>query len=136
MVRALNSGRFSISGLVRTVLVGLTLVVTVASSSEPALSAGRSLVIYNAIRNVDVVSLKVRGGVVSGFKRLPPMKGVAVTVTTEDGKCAAWIVARIEDNSAANALVDTCHGGSYAVIVRPSQGTFGTSTDLNIIRVK
>ena len=123
-------------GFLRTVLVCLVLVATITAFVEPSLAAGRRLVIYNAIRNVDVISLTVRGGTVSGFKRLSPMKGTAVTVTTGDGKCAAWIVARVEDNSAATALVDTCHSGSYAVIVRPSQGTFGTSTDLNIIPVK
>jgi hypothetical protein len=93
------------------------------------------MTLYNGIKNVDVISLKVRGGTVSGFKRIPPLKGINVNVTTGDGKCQAWIVARVEGNAAATALVNTC-GGAYAVVLRTQGKQYGTRSDLNIVPVK
>ncbi len=97
-------------------------------------AAGSRLTIYNGIRNVDVISVKVRGGKVTGFKRLKPGQGIKINASSGDGKCAAWLVARVEDGNAANALIDVCSGGRFVVRVTPGNpdGRTGGPNDLGI----
>ena len=117
----------------RPAKLALMLLVAVLALPGPAMASGIAL--YNGI-NMDITSLRLRGGTVTGFQKLPPGRGVAVALKMDDGSCAGWIVARTKLGDAASALVDICHPANYVVTLSPRVGTRGTANDLTIRPLK
>ncbi len=118
----------------RPARLAVMLLVSALALPGPA-TAASGIALYNGI-NMDITSLRLRGGTVTGFQRVPPGRGVAIALKMDDGSCAGWIVARTRLGDAANALVDICHAGAYVVTLTPRVGNRGTATDLTIRPLK
>ena len=111
----------------------LALMLLVLALPGPAMASGIAL--YNGI-NMDITSLRLRDGTVTGFQTLPPGRGVVIALKMDDGSCGGWIVARTRLGDAANALIDICHPGNYVVTLTPRAGNRGTANDLTIRPLK
>lgn len=90
--------------------------------AAPAAAAAHALTLHNGLA-VELTTLTLRDGAVTGFEGLKPGRSVTVGVSRDNGACGGWLVMRTRRGDTANALIDLCAGGAYVVTAGPRRGT-------------
>lgn len=84
-----------------------------ACAALPAVAAEHAFTLHNNLSK-PITGVMVKGGEVSGFKKIAPGARVTFTVTVPGKECAAAISARVGENR-RSGRVNLCDAGGYVL---------------------
>jgi hypothetical protein len=89
-----------------------------ASVALPGLAAEHAFMLHNNLTK-PITSFKVKGGEVSGFKKIAPGARITFNVTVPGNECTAAVSARVGENR-RDGRVNLCDQGGY--VLTPAEG--------------
>ena len=113
--------------IVRAALAGL-----LVCAAWPAAAAEHAFTLHNNLSR-PITSIKVKGGEVSGFKKLAPGARLTFTVTVPGSACSATISARVGDNR-REGRVNLCDAGGYVLTPAESGARFLPLSQVMLVR--
>lgn len=103
-----------------------------ACAALPVAAAEHAFTLHNNLSR-PITSFKVKGGEVSGFKKLAPGARVTFTVTVPGSECNAAVSARVGENR-REGRVNLCDSGGYVLTPAESGAKFLPLSQVMLVR--